>query len=417
MIIFLTLYSLFLHVSDAVLADFPPPLRPRSDNLFHPREIDPNKLTQRSEWNIVWSCFATIFACSWVAIHPNVPGPSDSSMRIFVRRLALMGCMLIVPELVIVWAVREWFAAHEIAEKHEDRGWTITHGFFISMGGFMLYENDVITRVAKREDLERLGTGHWANGSEKDIQDKSKGDSFSKGFAILQTTWFVSQCIARGVAGLVITELELATLAFALLNGILSFFWWNKPQNVSYPIAIYLRHPTFSGSITSALPSEEQRNDADDRLSLATRERSLEQHSSTSFRHSSAFGRFCTYFCELLEFPILAMRYVLSTTLFHREIDHWPTFPTVSDFRQNQGVLSVPTFYAPDTRSENRARLIGLGIGVLFGGIHCMAWSFKFLSVAEQFIWRISALNVTVIPIIIGTLTSLSLLALEVRSF
>ena len=117
--IFLMLYSLFLHVSDAVLADSPLPLRPRSDNLFHQREINPNKLIQRSEWNVVWSCFATIFACSWVAIHPNIPAPSDSSMRVLIRRLILMGCMLIVPELVIVWAIREWFAAHEIAEEYK----------------------------------------------------------------------------------------------------------------------------------------------------------------------------------------------------------------------------------------------------------------------------------------------------------
>ena len=119
MIFFLTLYSLFLHVSDAALADSPPLLRPRFENLFHLHEIDPNKLTQRSEWNIAWSCFATIFACSWVAIHPNVPAPSDSSMRIFARRMMMMGCMLIVPEMVIVWATRQWFAAHEIAERHK----------------------------------------------------------------------------------------------------------------------------------------------------------------------------------------------------------------------------------------------------------------------------------------------------------
>ena len=115
----LMLYSLFLHVSDAILAYSPPPLLPRSDDLFHQREINPNKLIQRSEWNIVWSCFATIFACSWVAIHPNIPAPLDSSIRVIVRRLMLMGCMLIVPELVIVWAIREWFSAHEIAEEHK----------------------------------------------------------------------------------------------------------------------------------------------------------------------------------------------------------------------------------------------------------------------------------------------------------
>ena len=89
-------------------------------------------------------------------------------------------------------------------------------------------------------------------------------------------------------------------------------------------------------------------------------------------------------------------------TPFHA--DWSPTLSTRYDRRQNQGIsfLSVPTFYAPFTSSENRARLIGLGIGVLFGGIHCVAWSFSFISVAERCIWRISAVNVTVLPIIIA---------------
>ena len=247
----------------------------------------------------------------------------------------------------------------------------------------MLYEDGVMARVAERGDIDLLDRHNRPKGSEKDIRDKSKGDSFSKGVAVLQTTWFVSQCIARAVAGLVITELELATFAFAVLNGILYFLWWNKPLNVYCPIPIYLRrHPTYT----------------DDRTSL-------ERHSSTSLQHSSAFSRFCTYSCELLKAPFFALRYVWYTTLFHNEINEWPTLPIRSDRQQNQGVphLSVPTFYAPSTRREDRARLIGLGIGVLFGGIHCIAWSFEFPSVAEQWIWRISAVNVTVIPIIMAS--------------
>ena len=258
----------------------------------------------------------------------------------------------------------------------------------------MLYEDGVMARVAERADIVLLDKHHGPKGSEKDIQDKSKGDSFSKGFAVLQTTWFVSQCIARGVAGLVITELELATFAFAVLNGILYFLWWNKPLNVSSPTPIYLhRHSTSCSNV-------------DDRSSLTTRERSLERYSSTSLQHSSAFGRFCTYSCGLLKAPFFALRYVWQTTLFHREINQWPTLPTRSGRRQNQEVppLSVPTFYAPSTRREDRARLIGLGIGVLFGGIHCIAWSFEFPSIAEKWIWRISAVNVTVIPIVMASL-------------
>ena len=79
----------------------------------------PNKFTQRSEWNIIPSCFATLFACSWVAIHPNILPQSDSSIRILARRLMMMGYMLIVPEMMIFWAARQWCGAYEITKRNE----------------------------------------------------------------------------------------------------------------------------------------------------------------------------------------------------------------------------------------------------------------------------------------------------------
>ena len=118
--IFLSIfYTCFLH--ENVLAGPLQFLHPTSKISFYTRElrVDPNTLTNRSEWNIIWSCFATIFACSWVAIHPNIPAPSDSPMRIFARRLMIMGCMLIAPEIVIIWAGRQWYAAREIADRYK----------------------------------------------------------------------------------------------------------------------------------------------------------------------------------------------------------------------------------------------------------------------------------------------------------
>ena len=32
---------------------------------------------QRTMWDSLWSCLATIFACSWVSVHPNIPGPMN----------------------------------------------------------------------------------------------------------------------------------------------------------------------------------------------------------------------------------------------------------------------------------------------------------------------------------------------------
>jgi hypothetical protein len=114
------------------------------------------------------------------------------------------------------------------------------------MGGFMLCdENDNMIEtlsIERLEDLASEGKIRWPSISQYEIQDRSKGDVFSKGFAFLQTTWFIARCIARVVYGLTITQLELATVAFAALNGILYFLWWNKPQDVACPVPIYLRH-------------------------------------------------------------------------------------------------------------------------------------------------------------------------------
>ncbi|KDR73307.1 hypothetical protein GALMADRAFT_251919 [Galerina marginata CBS 339.88] len=83
---------------------------------------------------------------------------------------------------------------------------------------------------------------------EKEIQDRSKGDGLSKALVILQTTWFITQCIARKAQGLLISELELVTLAFAALNGLMCFFWWNKPLDIQTTVPVYITLPTSAGA-------------------------------------------------------------------------------------------------------------------------------------------------------------------------
>ena len=73
---------------------------------------------QRSLWNILWSCLATIFACSWVSVHPNIPSPDESSWRIFLRRLELMFWAVIGPEMIIVWAFRQWVGARHLEKLY-----------------------------------------------------------------------------------------------------------------------------------------------------------------------------------------------------------------------------------------------------------------------------------------------------------
>src|SRR6266545_4225500 len=74
--------------------------------------------------------------------------------------------------------------------------------------------------------------------TEEGIADKSKGDALSKIIFILQSTWFILQCLGRRGQGLDLTHLELTTVALASLNGITFVLWWDKPLGVQTPVRV-----------------------------------------------------------------------------------------------------------------------------------------------------------------------------------
>ena len=57
----------------------------------------------------------------------------------------------------------------------------------------------------------------------------------------------------------------------------------------------------------------------------------------------------------------------------------------------------VPTFYSgksSDNGDPKTYAVTGL-VGVIFGAIHCIAWSFQFPSHMEQMLWRMSAIAIS----------------------
>ena len=72
----------------------------------------------RSIEAIIWSCLVTIFSCTWVAIHPNIPGPDETSFRIGLRRAGIVVLAVLAPELVISWAMRQRLIAGRIADEY-----------------------------------------------------------------------------------------------------------------------------------------------------------------------------------------------------------------------------------------------------------------------------------------------------------
>jgi hypothetical protein len=74
----------------------------------------------RTLWDILLNCGLTLFACTWTAIHPDIPGMDEGKFAITSRRLFIMVMALIAPELMITWAARQFFSARTTAKVFND---------------------------------------------------------------------------------------------------------------------------------------------------------------------------------------------------------------------------------------------------------------------------------------------------------
>ena len=80
----------------------------------------------RTIWSIIRSYFVTIFSCTWVAVHPNIPFPKKRKANNWVERcirnpllsfaehrLPLFVCASLVPEYVQAWSIRQFLMSSE----------------------------------------------------------------------------------------------------------------------------------------------------------------------------------------------------------------------------------------------------------------------------------------------------------------
>jgi hypothetical protein len=72
----------------------------------------------RTTLDIIQSCIATIFACTWIAIHPNLPDPEDTKLKKFMKRVGVMMVALAVPEFILLWALKQRLSASSIMKEY-----------------------------------------------------------------------------------------------------------------------------------------------------------------------------------------------------------------------------------------------------------------------------------------------------------
>lgn len=115
----------------------------------------------------------------------------------------------------------------------------MTHGYFIGMGGFHLFEGSTPLYPLGRQFIVSLT--HARNiklPTETEIQDKSKTNWLTHGFVFIQTLWFVVNCLARAASSLPITKLEVATIAYISVYVWIYMTLWERPHYVDRPIPL-----------------------------------------------------------------------------------------------------------------------------------------------------------------------------------
>ena len=248
------------------------------------------------------------------------------------------------------------------------------------MGGFHLFErsleetgednrnisqeDDKPLHPLQASDLEDCnGYESFIMPTKTEIQDRGKSDWLAKSLVLLQTSWFIMQCIARAREHLPVTHLEIVTVAYAVMNFVIYIFWWNKPLNINRPVRVFRK-----SNPNAASDGDQPRRSSQTKWKLRAIRKGLE---------------------------------TLLTLIVTGEGD--------------QVDLSckdrMPMFWADDQRGEyfTIADIIVLGVGVCFGAIHCTAWHFSFPTNRELLMWRISSVAITAVPIYIPLTIFLSI--------
>jgi hypothetical protein len=259
------------------------------------------------------------------------------------------------------------------------------------MGGFMQHHDNGPPTVLEAKDVPSVVKRRTL---EVEIQDKSKGDGLSKTLALVQTMWFLLQCISRGIEGIPVTELEVATCAFALLNFATYLLWWNKPLNVSRPVLIYQDDKELEDRITNE-GQECRETGTEEEVRVAVKERGYGQSLK---RVREAFIR------GLVDIPKDIYRAFTGSLRKFGGLQLplgliWP-ISTGTSFASNDRVGT----FGPKLRGDVKDWLTSAAVGIVFGGIHCAAWRFQFPSPIERLLWRVSAISVTGGPFLMGLL-------------
>ncbi|MCJ1455871.1 hypothetical protein MMC28_006228 [Mycoblastus sanguinarius] len=205
--------------------------------------VPPN--SGRGTFDILSSCLLTIFLCCWTSVCVNIPATTESKLERFLDKAKLAAVGILGPDFLCIIAIGQYESAKRSLNDFHKAGfekWTIRQAFFADMGGFLLTTPDEEEPQPLNGELLlaliRKGYVSYPEFDEAAIDDKNKFDGLARLITVVQALIFATTSFGRLAAHLAITTLELTTLAFIFAMLATSFFWRDKPQDVTRGVVL-----------------------------------------------------------------------------------------------------------------------------------------------------------------------------------
>jgi hypothetical protein len=269
--------------------------------------------------------------------------------------------------------------------------WGLTHGYYASMGGFVLQvdavdssEDDLLPASYNgRVTLTPAGVAFLMEHdpslipdiSEESIMDHSKADGFAKLLQLVQVAWFFFNCLARRIAGLPLSLLEVSTLAHTVCMLVTYVLWWKKPLDIGEPFVI-------QGGNTRKICAL---------LLYLSADRAFSKHILGGFYirsgyytrpHSSVFQQLALDAAARYGLGELQQGSRWELVVPQIDLQFWPFSANASGGGGQHG-------------NAIYAGIAAALLCALYGGIHLTPWNNIFPTPTEQTLWRTAAIVVT----------------------
>ena len=151
-------------------------------------------LYRRDTLDTLWSCAFTILLCIWHVQCLHVPASDDSFWVVARRKVKRAIVAIFGPEILVGFVFGQWTSARRNVEALTKLGygdWTMTHAFFVDVGGFALgtLSGEKCSTTGRHlYFLVDNGFIDMSKTTKKDIADKDKAGYWAKALTCLQVS-------------------------------------------------------------------------------------------------------------------------------------------------------------------------------------------------------------------------------------